>query len=394
MNSRLRVIITGLIAQYPLGGVTWDYVQYAAGLKRLGHDVYYIEDTGQWPYNPVQSGVAKDCEFNVAYLADVMSRFGLDGRWAYRFPWESQWFGMPEALRRDVIRTADLLINVSGTLERPDAYRSATRMAYIDSDPVFTQVKLMRGQDDLRKMIETHDRYFSFGERLRDTDMTAGIDWQPTRQPVLLDEWRHEGRARDVFTTVMNWTSYNEVRHAGITYAQKDVEFRRFLDLPSAVAPIEMEVAMSSGRTRHAPMEMLSHNGWRVVDPSQVCGTMDDYRRYLQTSMAEWSVAKGGYVTGRAGWFSCRSACYLAAGRPVVVQDTGFSPMLPSGEGICAFATPEEAATGVRDVVARYDAHARAARDIAHAYFDSDKVLADLVERAMSPVPLLQEAAR
>src|SRR5262245_15600368 len=135
MRSRLRIIVTGLIAQYPLGGVTWDYFQYVLGLAQLGHEVYYVEDTGQWPYNPAEGGLGKDCDFNVAYLAGIMSRYGLAEQWAYRFPWQSQWFGLSEAKRQEVIQSADLLINISGTLERPEEYRQASRLAYLASNP-------------------------------------------------------------------------------------------------------------------------------------------------------------------------------------------------------------------------------------------------------------------
>lgn len=394
MTSRLRIMVTGLIAQYPLGGVTWDYVQYAAGLARLGHDVFYIEDTGQWPYNPSEGGLSKGCAFNVSYLASVMERFGLRDRWAYRFPWQSQWFGLSDAARRDVLESADLLINVSGTLERPEEYRRVKRLAYIDSDPVFTQVKVARGQHDLRKMIGGHDVQFSFGECLGPNVPDTGHTWLPTRQPVLLDEWRTDGLTpRDAFTTVMNWTSYNEVSYAGRTYGQKDMEFRRFIDLPQAVAPAALEVALSDGRTRHAPRELLRHRGWRVVEPDDVCGDIESYRSYIRSSLAEWSVAKNGYVGG-SGWFSCRSACYLAAGRPVVVQDTGFSAVLPSDAGVVAFSTFDEAVAAIADVRERYDMHAKAAREIAETYFDSAKVLTSLVERAMHGAPVAQEAVR
>ena len=395
MSDRLRIIVTGLIAQYPLGGVTWDYIQYVAGLARLGHDVYYIEDTGQWPYNPDESGIGKDCTYNVEYLARVMSRFGLEERWAYRFPWESKWFGLSDERREEVVTSSDLLINVSGTLERPQDYRSARRMAYIDSDPVFTQVKLARGQRDLRAMIDVHDVHFSFGERIGAFEPETGHAWQPTRQPILLDQWTNNVHPRDAFTTVMNWTSYNEVTHDGTTYTQKDVEFRRFIDLPAAVTPTQLEVAMAAGRTRHAPHDLLKHHGWKIVDPAQVCATLDDYRAYLQGSRAEWSVAKGGYVSGQAAWFSCRSACYLAAGRPVVVQDTGFGAVLPVGLGIVPFATRDEAIAGIRAVDEHYAAHADAAREIAEQYFDSTRVLGALVEQAMAPITSreLQETA-
>jgi len=147
--EKLRIIVTGYLAQYPLGGVAWDYVQYALGLHRLGHDVYYLEDTHLWPYSPSTGGVAKDCTENVTYLAAIMERFGLGDRWAYRFPWESQWFGLSDVRRKEVLETADCLINVSGSLGKPLDYRGFPRLAYIDSDPVFTQIKLAKQQAEL-----------------------------------------------------------------------------------------------------------------------------------------------------------------------------------------------------------------------------------------------------
>jgi hypothetical protein len=381
----VRVIVTGLIAQYPLGGVTWDYLQYVLGLSALGHDVFYVEDTGQWPYNPQEDGLAKTCDYNVGYLADVMARFGLKDRWAYRFPWQDQWFGLSDRRRREVIATADLLVNVSGTLACPQEYRAASRLAYVDSDPVFTQVKLARGQQDLRSIVDAHDVHFSFGECLPANVPETGHRWIPTRQPVVLSEWMSGNSTRDAFTTIMNWTSYNPIEFSGCTYGQKDVEFQRFMDLPKAVAPTMLELAVNSGKTRRTPRALLAHRGWRVVEPNVVCPDLDSYRNYISTSKAEWSVAKNGYVVGQSGWFSCRSACYLAAGRPVVVQDTGFSSVLPVGEGILPFTTLDEATTGIQSVESDYGRHSRAAREIAEAYFDSAKVLNRLIEDAFRP---------
>ena len=176
--SRLRVIVTGLIAQYPLGGVTWDYVQYAVGLAKLGHDVFYVEDTGQWPYSPAEDGLTDDPSYNVGVLANVMERFGLGQRWAYRFPRTGEWFGLDDTRRNEVIRSADLLINVSGTVARPEEYRAAQRLAYIDTDPVFTQVKIARGQTDLRRAVDQHDTHFSFGERIAAFEPSTGHTWQ------------------------------------------------------------------------------------------------------------------------------------------------------------------------------------------------------------------------
>ena len=411
-SSRLRVIVTGLIAQHPgLGGVAWDYLQYVVGLARLGHDVYYFEDSGEWPYTldggaSGRDWIAYDCTANVSHLAAVMDRFGLEGRWAYRFPITPQWFGLPARERKAVIASADLLINVSGTLRRPADYRRVPRLVYIDSDPVFTQIKLslLRGHVKFRKRVDAHDVHMSFGEALGRPVPDTGHRWRPTRQPVLLSEWRNSAPPGEAFTTVMSWTSYAPLTYARQKFGQKDVELLRFIDLPSRVSPATLEVALnqtqhsnwevearapfSDRRARAAPRmsaaELLALKGWRIADTARVARDLDTYRQYIQASKAEWSVAKNGYVRGQPGWFSCRSACYLAAGRPVVVQDTGFGQILPVGEGILGFTTMEEAVACTREVVSNYDRHAKAASAIAEEYFDSDKVLTHLIEDALS----------
>lgn len=380
----MRIIVTGLIAQYPLGGVTWDYIQWVLGLHELGHEVYYLEDTGQWPYNPLEGGVAKTCDYNVRYLAGVMSRFGLSDRWAYRFPWQSQWFGLSSTRRNELLQSADLLINVSGSLAHPERFRDLCTMVYIDTDPVFTQVKLARGQTNFRRSVDAHDVHFSFGECLSQAVPSTGHDWRPTRQPIVLSQWAPAPSHGDAFTTVMNWTSYQSVAYAGQTYGQKDVEFERFIDLPSLLQTTTLQVAINAGKTRRTPWELLRHKGWRVVDASKVCPDLDRYRSYIESSKAEWSVAKNGYVMGFPGWFSCRSACYLATAKPVVVQDTGFGEVLPTGEGILAFRTLDEAVDAVHDIEDNYERHSLAARAIAEDYFDSSKVLKRVIDDALA----------
>ncbi len=380
----MRVIVTGLIGQYPLGGVAWDYIQYVLGLRELGHDVYYVEDSGQWPFNPKEGGTAKDASFTARYLAALMASFGLEDRWAYCFPWEAQWFGLSDARRREVIGSADLLINVSGTLAHPDRYRSVPRMAYIDTDPAFTQVKLARGQHDFHKMVALHDSHFSFGETLSDVLPVTGFCWLPTRQPVAMDHWEPLPTDNGRFTTVMNWTSYKPLEHDGKSYGQKDLEFKKFLDLPQSQSDSLFEIAINSGKTKRTPIDLLRHKRWQVVHPDDVCPDAQSYQAYIRESRAEWSVAKHGYVVGQTGWFSCRSACYLAAGRPVVVQDTGFSRVLPTGDGIVPFVSFDDSGEGVRSVEEHYDRHRAAARDLATSYFDARVVLASLLDKAFS----------
>jgi hypothetical protein len=381
-TQSLRIVVTGLIAQHPwLGGLTWHYLQYVLGLQALGHDVYYLEDSGEWPYT-LDGGAsgndwnARQCSTNVEYLQLAMERFGLGDRWAYRFPRERRWYGMRTHQRQEVLRSADLLINVSGTLRRPEQYREIRRLVYIDSDPIFTQVKLAlrRGHLGFQNRVAAHDVHFSFGETIERSGLESGYHWRPTRQPIVL------------------------------VYAQKDREFRRFVDLPRRIVPAQLELAVNridhiewqtvglppADDSRQTPIEdskasiahALARRGWTIVDPMSVCGSIDLYRDYIQSSKGEWSVAKNGYVQGRPGWFSERSACYLAAGRPVIVQNTGFDAVLPVGEGILPFSTVDEAAAAIARVESDYARHSRAASDIAAEYFDAAKVLGRLLDEA------------
>jgi hypothetical protein len=406
----MRIIVTGLIAQHPtLGGVAWDYLQFPLGLLQLGHDVFYLEDSGEWPYNldggPTKNDwIARDPTPNVEHLARTLSRYGLDENWSYRFPTEPRWFGMSDAKREEVIRTADLLLNVSGTLEHPEKYRAIPRLLYVDSDPVFTQIKIALPDRDFSARVAAHDVHFTFGEALTKESFRTDFNWIPIRQPIVLSEWKCLEPPRDVLTTVMSWTSYKPVTFSGVSYGQKDIEFCHFLDLPEKASPTQFEVAMNgtqhidwqtgmedlppaaeqlfSERKDWMPAELLTRTGWRVVDAMQVCSGIDAYREYVQSSKGEWSVAKNGYVRGRSGWFSCRSACYLAAGRPVVLQDTGFSQVLPTGKGLFAFDSVEEAVAHIHAIESDYAAQSRAARQVAEEFFNARKVLTRLLEQA------------
>ena len=411
MDSSLRVIVTGLMATHRFqGGVAWDYLNVVLGIKRLGHDVFYLEDTGGWPYNldGGSSGndlIAHDPKPTVEYLAELMAEFGLATKWAYYFPTKPEWFGLSEQKRKELIQSADVLINVSGTLEKPEKYRQVKKLVYIDTDPVFTQIRAAEGDADFRSRVDAHDLHFTFGECLGKDLPDTGHYWHPIRQPIVLGEWLSAVPHRNTFTTIMNWTSYEVITYCGRTYGQKDVEFVKFANLPRKVLPTTtLEVALHKALTwppnyeytmhencgfmqngeKPTPHEILKRLGWHIVDPLQVCPDFSSYRRYIQASKGEWSVAKNAYVDGKSGWFSCRSACYLAASRPVIVQDTGFSHVLPVGEGIISFNTLDEAEAGIREVEGNYHRHAKAAQDIAEAYFDSDKVLNRLLDIAIT----------
>lgn len=407
-SSRLRIIVTGLIAQHPhIGGMAWHYAQYAAGLSLMGHDVYYFEDSGEWPYTedggPTgDEWIARDCSSNIDHLTRVLSKWGLQEKWAYRFPLTGDWFGLSQSSRREVEKSADLLINVSGTLEFPEHYRDVKCMVYIDSDPVFTQSKILNDSHGIAARVNVHDVHFSFGERIAELPLDTGHRWTATRQPIVLSEWEPSKPHRETFTTVMNWTSYDPAVVDGRAYGQKDREFARFIGVAKRAAPIEIEIAM--GRTQHqewenaalaptadtpgrgagTPHELLAGLGWGVVETNVCCSDPESYRDYIVSSKGEWSIAKEAYVAHRPGWFSERSACYLAAGRPVIVQDTGFDVSLPVGEGLIPFTTVDEAVAGIRSVTENYASHADAARAVAEDFFDSSKVLELLIENALS----------
>ncbi len=402
MDSRLRIVVTGLIAQHPLGGVAWDYLQYPLGLARMGHEVWYLEDSGEWPYNLDGGDSGEDfravsCAPNVDYLAGVMREWGLADRWAYRCPMNDEWSGLAASKVEAIVEHADLVLNVSGSLAHPERYRGRGRLAYIDSDPVFTQIELIDGDQRAVQAADAHDVHFSFGELVSSAFPSSGYSWRPTRQPIVIDEWRAVAPQMGPYTTVMNWSSYRPALYGGRRFGMKDVEFARFLELPKLV-DVEFEVA-TKGTAKGifpttdrdddeaaalTPDAALRGSGWRVVDATTACAGMHGYRSYIQRSRAEWSVGKQAYVAGRSGWFSGRSACYLAAGRPVILQDTGFSEILPVGEGLLAFDTLEEAADAIRRVEEDYDRHASAALAIASEYFDSARVLPRLLDEAMS----------
>jgi len=383
----VRIIVTGLVGQYAFGGVAWDYLQFVEGFRQLGHDVFYLEDTEMWPYDPVNNTISEDCGYNVNYLRTVMEKLGLADRWIYRSASDASYHGHTETEAREICATADLFLNVSGCGWLRPEYLAIPHRVFLDSDPMFTQVALASGKQDVVDRIRAHDRHFTFAENIGASNCRvphAGLHWIPTRQPVVLDWWDAGAETpRDVFTTVMNWVSYKNCEYNGDTWGQKDVEFLKFLDLPQRTAQ-KFEIAMGMGPGMKRPTETLQQKGWQIIEPAEHLPDPWTYREYLRQSKGEWSVAKEGYVKSRSGWFSCRSACYLALGRPCVLQDTGWSNVYPTGHGLFAFRTMDEALSAIDAINANYAAHSRAARQLAEQMFDARTVLADLLARAIA----------
>jgi len=382
----MRIVVTGLIGQYPFGGVIWDYIQYVLGFQALGHDVYYLEDTGVWPYDPVKETITDDCTYQVRALERIMGGFGLGGRWIYRNAADGKFHGAGEALARELVKGGDLLVNVSTASWFTDYEVGVKHQMFLDGDPMFTQIGMHDpDKGDYTKRLRAHDSHFSFGLKLGDADCRVpdtGIRWKKTLQPVALDWWPFVQEApEDQFTTVMNWASYKPKVWQGEEFGQKDIEFLKFADLPLHT-PQRMVIAMGQGIGRKRPTEMLEGKGWTILEPDEVLPDHAAYREFLRRSKGEWSIAKHGYVAARTGWFSCRTACYLALGRPAVVQDTGWTDHLPEGEGLLAFSTLEEAVRGIGQIDADYGRHRRAARAFAEKYLDARVVCQDLLDQA------------
>jgi hypothetical protein len=384
---RLRIVVGGFIGLLPAGGVTWDYVQYPAGFAALGHDVYYIEDTRLWPQ---YTRDVSDCVPLVEHLSKVMADFDLANRWAYRDEASQMCLGMTSSRIADVCRSADLFVNVSCSTFLRDEYRAIPVRVLIDTDPMFTQMQFelqqafTPGKGGMRDLVAGHTHHFTFGENVGQADCrlpSCGVTWRPTRQPVLLDKWSaKEPPPGAAVTTLMNWIAARPVEYAGTTWRQKDVEFQNVLDLPARFPDHSMAVVVGQTMGIPFPAEQTRAKGWHVLLPEQCANDWRAYRDFLVGSAAEFSVAKETYVKARTGWFSCRSACYLAASRPVVAQDTGWSRNYPTGEGLFAFSDLESAAEALGRVVAEPARHQRAARRIATDFFDARRVLGRLIE--------------
>jgi hypothetical protein len=381
----MRIVVTGLIGQYAFGGVTWDYIQYALGLRALGHDVWYLEDTGAWAYDPVAQEPSADCSHNVSYLARVMEAFEMGDRWIYRNGADETYHGIRDPrMAGQVLKESDVLVNVSGACWLRPETAAIRKKLFMDGDPMFTQIGLT-GHSETEERIRSHEAHFSFGLNIGKPGCkvpACGLTWHPTVQPVDIARWAGpEESGSGAWTTVMNWSSYKPKEFEGETYGQKDSEFLKFVDLPEKTRE-PFVLAMGQGVGKSRPTELLTAKGWKIVEPDEVLPDFTSYHSFLKNSKAEWSVAKNGYVKSRSGWFSCRSACYLAAGRPVVVQDTGWSESLPQGDGVLAFSEHDEAADAIRRVSENYAHHSEAARAYAIKHFDAATVCNDFLETA------------
>jgi hypothetical protein len=383
----MRAVVTGMIATYPVGGVAWDYGQYLVALQDLGFEVYYLEDTGGPTYDPTRRLYGDDCSYGVRFLRKSLEQLSprLTERWHFR-DMSGECYGVSPHKLSEVIGSADLFLNVSGGTLLRDKYMPCPCKVLIDTDPGWNQFVNFPRWDAQPGWQNTHgyrahDHFFTYAERLGQTDCLLPdmeLIWHPTRPPVVLDRWKPTGDGR-TWTTVMTWNNFHKpVEYQGRVYGTKEMEFAKIESMPKKRPALQFQLASGGSG---APIGEWRDIGWDVVDSHSVSESLDDYRDYIEGSRGELSVAKNLYVATRSGWFSCRSACYLAAGRPAIIQDTGFSDILPTGEGLFAFSYAQGAEDAIAAVESDYARHSRAARELATEHLDARRVVGDMLKR-------------
>jgi hypothetical protein len=387
-NDHGHVVVAAALAQRPdRGGHAWVVLSYLLGFRRLGWRVTLVD---RLPAEACVDGtgarVAPEHSVGYRYARAVLARFGLAGSYCLLVDGRREPIGRSRAELRGDLAHADFLLNVMGFLDDAELLGAARRRAFLDIDPGFPQMWADLGLADV---LLGHDAYLTVGANIGSAGNsvpTLGRTWRATRPPIVMDHWpMQRGRGRAI-TTVATWRGpFAPVEHGGTRYGLRAHQLRPLAAIPESVAwPVE--IALDIDPADAADQALLVAGGWRITDPVVVAATPDRYREYVQGSTAELTVAKGMYVQTAGGWFSDRSACYLASGRPVIAQDTGVGAHLPTGDGLLVFRTEAEARGAVADVLARYAHHAEAARALAADYFDSDTVLTALVDSVLAPV--------
>jgi hypothetical protein len=387
--KRKKIVVMGFTAGVPIAGVIWQHVHYIVGLQRLGHEVYYIEDSARYPYNPVTYAQDEDYTYAAGILQKLAAQFGFEDRWSYcaRFLPDHPTAGLPKSRIVELYREADAILNICGTQEFNDDLLQSERILYVESDPGVEQIKVDKRETATLDYLKKHRALFTFGENIGSAEFPVplhNMQWLPTRQPVVTDLWKAATSppAGAVFSTIANWNTSGrkDIEWRGDKYLwSKSLEFLKFVEAPKKSGEeFELATTINDAATR----DLFLQNRWRFTDPNPMSVDYNDYLRYIQNSKGEFTAAKDQYVRLITGWFSDRTACYLAAGRPAITQETGFTRHYGGRRGLFAFQSLNEITEAVREINADYAAHCRAAYEVAHEYFEAEKVLASLLDRA------------
>ena len=378
------IVIAGSLAQKPRqAGHTWQFLQYLLGFKRLGWDVLFID---RLEPEMCLDGSGRPCPFemsvNLQYFLEVMNSFGLKDSFSLIYNRGERFIGLSRQQVLNQCRNSAFLLNVMGFLEDEEILGQVPRRVFLDTDPGLGQMWQALGLADI---FRGHDDYVTIAENIGQADCTiptCGLNWIKWRQPIVLDQWSlQNGSGYGCFTSIGSWRGpYGPIEFGGKTYGLRAHEFRKYVDLPRATGQ-KFEVALDIHSAETRDIELLNGKGWSLADPKIVACDPFVYREYIQNSQAEFMATKNMYVQTNSGWFSERSICYLASGRPVLAQDTGLKELYPTGEGLVTFTNLEEAVDGVEKINGNYQRHSEAARSLAEEYFDSDKVLKNLLSK-------------
>ncbi len=387
--KRKRIVIMGFMGSMPIAGVIWQHIHYIVGAQRLGHEVFFIEDSARLPYNPETFEVTDEFDYAAKVLACLARDFDFKNRWAYcaRYLPGNPTAGLPLKKIRQLYREADAILNVCGTQEFNNDLLVSDRILYVESDPGVEQIKIDKGVKSTMEYLRRHRALFTFGENVGTKSFpvpTHGFKWLATRQPVVTGFWKtkRSPASAPVLTSVANWSTsgLKDISWRGERYLwSKSREFLRFVSAPAkAGETFELATNIKDSKTR----TKFQRNGWRLRCPLQMSVDYWLYRDYIQRSKGEFTVAKDQYVRLNTGWFSDRSACYLAAGRPVITQETGFTKNYGGKAGLLSFRSVGEIVDAVEEVNRDYANHSRAAYDIAREFFEAEKVLKSILDRA------------
>jgi hypothetical protein len=386
--KRKRIIVMGFMGSCPIAGVIWQHLHYMIGLQRLGHDVYYIEDSARIPYNPATFEVTYDFTYAAKLLARLAREFDFKSRWSFcaRYLPDFPTAGLSLRRIRQLYKSADAIFNVCGTQEFNDDLLASDRILYIESDPGVEQIKVDQKVRSTIDYLRRHHALFTFGEHVGTKRFPVpihGLKWHPTRQPIVIDLWRsyRAPASAALFTSIANWSTsgLKDIEWRGDKYLwSKSREFVSFMRAPKVAGePFELATDIKDEKVRAKFLQ----NNWRFRSPHKLSVNYSSYRNYIRRSKAEFTVAKDQYVRLNSGWFSDRSACYLAAGRPVITQQTGFTDLY-RGDGLFAFRTLPEIREAAREINRDYAKHSRGAFHLACEVFDAKKVLTAVLERA------------
>ncbi|MBI3785657.1 MAG: hypothetical protein HY270_19865 [Deltaproteobacteria bacterium] len=383
MSQRDKVVVAGYLVRCPLGGYAWQVLHYLIGLRDAGFDPYFYEDTCFFNdcFDPQSGQMHAAPDAGVAFVENLFAQYGLAGRWAFWDAHRGRHYGMKAADTLDLLWTARVVINLGGATRLPRRQRE--RKIFIDLDPGYTQLRASQGDRPLRGLLADQDLHFTFGENIGRPGSripTAGFEWRPTRQPIVTQLWTSEPPAGSTaYTTIGRWDeSRRDMRFEGETYSwRKRVEWLKFLALPERVGE-RFQLAMDVDKIP-GDVALLRQHGWEITDPLAQSRDAETYRRFICNSAGEFTVAKDLNIRLASGWFSDRSACYLAAGRPVLTQDTGFGQTLPVGRGLFAIRTLDDAIAALAAIRADPRGHQSAARAIAEKYFEATAVVGTLL---------------